>query len=194
MHSNYKSSFRLLTEKILDNVLDWAEVIIMSVFVVILFFTYISRIYVVDGNSMNSTLYNNDKLFLAHIMYTPEKGDIVVIDSKVLNEPIVKRVIALEGDTVVIDYNEHSVSINGVRAEENYLKEYMTDIGRFDRTYYNESTGCYEYTVPDNCIFVMGDNRNHSTDSREIGFIPEDEVIGKVFFRISSSYGKLGFI
>lgn len=194
MYNSRQSSLKMLRNKALDNVLDWAEIVVMSVFVVLLFFIFLSRIYVVEGNSMKPTLYDNDKLLIQHNFYTPQIGDIVVIDSTALEKPIVKRVIGLSGDVVVINYDDRSVCVNGKELDENNLNEFMTDLERFDKSYFNEQTNCYEYVVPDNCVFVLGDNRNHSSDSREIGFVDCGEIVGKVYFRLLSDFGGLGFI
>ena len=189
-----QNSLVLKLKSLINSFLDFSEVIVLSAFIVILIFTFITKIVVVEGNSMNSTLYNKDKLLITHMFYTPEVDDIVVINSEALNETIVKRVIAVSGQSVSIDYDNETVRVDGKLLNESYTSEYIIDTGRFDRNFYNEETKTYEYVVPENCIFVMGDNRNHSTDSRAFGFVSVSDVVGKVYFRISSPYGDLGFI
>lgn len=190
------SNEKISVNKIIDVILEWLEVIIMSAFAVILVFTFILRIVVVEGNSMLSTLYNDDKLLITNLFYTPDNGDIVVLNSDALNKTIVKRVIATENQTVLIDYNNRTVSVDGkVLDEYDYIKEFMTENkDDYNMEYYNEQTQIYEYTVPENCVFVLGDNRNHSTDSRSFGCVSVDSILGKVFLRISSPYGDVGFV
>ncbi|NLZ45735.1 MAG: signal peptidase I [Clostridiales bacterium] len=184
-----------LLQTIADSILEWLEVIVVSVFIVILVFTFLFRTVVVSGNSMNSTLYNDDRLMITHLLSSPNDEDVIVINSEVLNQTIVKRVIATEGQKVLIDYNNMELYIDGKLKTEDYIKEYMTDTNIFDKTYYDAVSDTYEYVVPNNCVFVLGDNRNNSTDSRVIGFIPNKDILGKVFVRYSSSIGAdLGFV
>ena len=195
MISEYKDETYI--NKAVDNILDWTEAVIMSVFIVILIFTFFLRVVIVDGKSMMITLYDKDMLLVSHVLYEPENGDIVVVDSQELQMTVVKRVIATEGQTVEIDYKNNTLTVDGVALEEDdYLKEkiMLDDRLNFDQKYYDYRMGKYFYIVPENCVFVLGDNRNNSTDSRTVGFIGEDEIIGKVVFRAASSYGDLGFI
>lgn len=182
--------------RLTDQILDWLEVVVGSIFAVVLVFTFLFRIVVVDGNSMNCTLYNSDIILLTHIMYEPKNGDIVVLNSEYLNEIIVKRVIATQGQTVEIDYENNTVSVDGkVLSEYDYIKEkIMFDSEKYNSEFYDEKTKTYKYTVPENSIFVMGDNRNHSTDSRTFGCVDVNTVVGKVFFRLASPYGSIGLI
>ncbi len=160
-----------------DEFLEWVETIIFAFFTVIIIFTFLLRQANVDGESMLPTLENGEKLIVHHLFYTPEKGDIVIVDSFSLGRPIVKRVIAEGGDTVDINFDTGEVTVNGTVLEEAYIK---------DLTKRDENGHVYPVTVPDNCYFVMGDNRMNSLDSRSaaVGFVPEDEIMGKVVFRI----------
>ena len=167
----------------LDEFLEWIEAFVFALFIVILIFTFFIRIVVVKGNSMNETFHDGDRIVINHINYTPKTGDVAVINSRVLNEVIIKRVIGTAGDKVDIDYNTNTVSVNGEKIDNSYIKEPMEDYSQFDISY-KKSDGTYEYVVPENCIFVMGDNRNNSADSRMIGFINVEDVLGKVFFRL----------
>lgn len=175
-----------------EEVIEWLESFVFALMLVIIIFTFFFRIVLVDGDSMNDTLINNDRLIMTHINYTPEKGDIVVINSTALNKTIIKRVIGTSGDTVTIDYNNNAVLVNGEKISNEHNKEIMVDTGLFDRTYMTEM-GVYEYTVPEGSLFVMGDNRNNSKDSRFIGSVEEDTVLGKATFRLYplGSFGKV---
>ena len=144
-----------------------------------LVFVFVVRLVGVNGESMLPTLYHGDYLALQSnvIMGDLEYGDIVVARKLEFRdgEPIVKRVIATEGQTVRIDYDNNGelyVSVDGVVLDEPYINEEMLPIYEVPM----------EVTVEKDCIFVMGDNRNHSSDSRveSIGQIKLDQVLGKV--------------
>lgn len=181
---------------VLNSVLDWIETIVMYIFVVILIFSFVLRIVVVEGKSMMVTLYNSDLLVVTNILYEPENNDIIVLNSDVLDKTVVKRVIAVEGQTVEIDYNNNYVAVDGKKLTENYIKESVMydDKLEFDQKYFDVGSQKYIYKVPENCVFVLGDNRNHSSDSRYFGCVDVDDILGKVILRIMSSYGDLGFV
>lgn len=160
-----------------NEILEWLESIAISIFIVILVFTFVFRIVIVDGSSMFPTLEDGQRLVISHLFYTPKQGDIVVVNSKGLNKTIIKRVIATEGQTVDINFDKHTVTVDGKTLDEPYINE---------PTIRNDGGNTYPLVVPKNTIFVMGDNRNNSTDSRNslVGFIPIDDVLGKAVFRI----------
>ena len=168
----------------LDETLDWIESFVFAIFVVMLVFIFLYRTVVVEGESMEPTLYDQQRLILTHFNYKPERGDIVVCNSRGLNKTIIKRCIGVAGDTVVIDYSDNSVTVNGEKIDMSYLGEPMVLLSSFDRTY-QVSENRFEYHVPENCIFALGDNRNHSRDSRDgaVGFISTDDVLGKAAVR-----------
>ena len=163
---------------VMDEVFEWAESFVFAMFMVILIFTFFFRIVLVQGPSMRETLQDQDRLIITHINYTPQKGDIVVINSEKLGKTIIKRVIGTGGDKVVVDYNNNTVTVNGKVISNDNIREAMYNTNLFDEKYEVEEN-VFEYDVPEGKLFVMGDNRNNSTDSRRIGFIDPSDVLGK---------------
>ena len=156
---------------------EWMQALVCSVLVVVLLFTFVVRLIGVDGHSMVPTLQDGDRLLVLNAMLDNdyEYGDIVVLRKDTfLEEPIVKRVIATEGQTVDIDFVSGAVYVDGELLEEDYINE---------PTYVEEGTE-FPLTVPEGSIFVMGDNRNHSSDSRssDLGTVDTRYVIGKAVF------------
>lgn len=154
----------------------WLQALVVALVTLILLFTFVGRIIGVDGQSMMSTLHHKDMLLLQSIGYTPRQGDVVVLTKEFANvtQPIVKRVIATGGQTVDIDYDEGTVSVDGEVLYEPYINEAM----RYPDSQWETIT---HVTVPEGSIFVMGDNRNHSSDSRDerLGVIDERYVLGR---------------
>lgn len=156
---------------------DWADALVYALIAIVLLFTLVVRMTGVIGDSMKPTLHENDKLMISNLFYTPKQGDIVVVTKKAFREePIVKRIIAVAGQTVNIDFETGQVFVDGVLQEETYIAEPTTRKGDMEFPLY----------VQEGYLFVMGDNRNHSTDSRfsEVGLIDERMVLGKVLFRL----------
>ena len=156
---------------------EWVQALVCSVLAVVVLFTFVIRLIGVDGHSMVPTLQDGDRLLVLNSMlYDDYKyGDIVVLRKHTfLEEPIVKRVIATEGQTVDIDFSSGSVYVDGVLLKEDYIHEL---------TFLEEGTE-FPLTVPEGSIFVMGDNRNHSSDSRDsrLGTVDTRYVIGKAVF------------
>lgn len=161
------------------------------------------RVVMVDGPSMNQTLVDGDRLLLvSSVLYrNPKQGDIIVAskDSFRSGENIIKRVIATEGQTVDIDFENRIVYVDGVALEEDYV--YFPD----DMTPMRQEGSSFPLTVEEGCVFVMGDNRNNSMDSRspQIGQIDCREILGKVVFlifpgtdggNVAADYSRIGVL
>ena len=156
-----------------QNLLEWYEALISAALVLVLIFSFFFRIIQEDGSSMVPTLVNGDKLIVWGAGYTPQRGDVVIVDSYTsYGKPLVKRVIAKGGDTVSIDYATGTVAVNGEVLQEDYIAE---------PTYLGYDVQ-FPYTVPEGTVFVMGDNRNQSLDSRStyVGCIDERDILGRV--------------
>ena len=154
---------------------EWVQALVCSVLTVVLIFTFAVRIVRVSGESMRETLQDQDMLVVLNnwLCGGYEQGDIVILqrDDFYGGEPIVKRVIATEGQTVDIDFDAGVVYVDGTALEEPYTRE---------PTWTQEGTE-FPLTVPEGCIFVMGDNRNDSDDSRDSTLGPVDPrcVLGR---------------
>ena len=159
---------------------EWVQSLVGSVLVVVVIFTFVIRMMGVDGHSMLNTLQHGDRLLVVNSMlyHNYKYGDIVILRKNGVfdDDPIVKRVIAVEGQTVDIDFAEGIVYVDGEALEEDYIRE---------PTYTAEGTE-FPLTVPEGSIFVMGDNRNGSSDSRDyrLGTVDTRYVIGKAAFLI----------
>ena len=163
-------------------IVEWIESIAFSIAVLLVIFLFAVQPAAVSGSSMEPTLQGGDKIILRSAFYTPAKGDIVVIDSySAYGETLIKRIIALEGDTVDIDFATGDVRVNGELLSEPYILAPTTKTGQV----------VFPLTVPQGCCFVMGDNRPGSLDSRseEVGFIDCRNIMGKVFFRLMPHTG-----
>ena len=133
---------------VMDEVFEWAESFVFAMFMVILIFTFFFRIVLVQGPSMRETLQDQDRLIITHINYTPQKGDIVVINSEKLGKTIIKRVIGTGGDKVVVDYNNNTVTVNGKVISNDNIREAMYNTNLFDEKYEVEEN-VFEYDVPE---------------------------------------------
>lgn len=178
------------------DVAEVLETVFVSIFVVIMLFAYIIRPVTVEGRSMEATLHNGDRLLMTDLLYTPKRGDIVIVDnshSYLLDENgdlvegqglpdekrLIKRVIATGGQTLNIDFETGTVTVDGEVLDEPYINN-LTVNPEYGFT-------SYPFTVPEGYYFVMGDNRQNSTDSRSpyVGFVSRDSILGKAVFRIS---------
>ena len=146
---------------------------------------FIVRIIQVSGTSMDPTYRDKDAVLMSCVDESFGRGDVVVISREPKGEQsILKRVIAVEGDTVDIDFENNCVYVNNRLVDEPYLAEPMEEAGDYN----------FPVTVPEGCVFVLGDNRNVSLDSRylEIGFVPRADIFGKVILRVFPDFGKAG--
>ena len=162
-----------------EDLFYWLGAMVGAIVVLTLAFSFLGRLTRVDGHSMDPTLADNEMMLVWSLGYKPQRGDIVVLNKTSTDfldrRAIVKRVIALGGDTVDIDYNS-MVYLNGQPLEESYLGEDMYWPGNP----YMQQT---HFEIPEGSVFVMGDNRNGSTDSRHelLGAVEEEFVLGRVF-------------
>lgn len=161
-------------KRLLSIVYDVGETVIYAIIIIALLFTFVVRLVGVHGDSMKNTLQTGDRLLLWTVGYTPQYGDIVVVD-RYAQEPLIKRVIALEGDIIDIDPQTGKVTVNGSVLNEPYIST-PTDVKEFQGP----------QTVPQGMVFVMGDNRLYSNDSRkaEIGFVEVSDIVGRAVFRV----------
>ena len=157
---------------------DWMQSLVFALIICIIVFVFIFRIVDVSGDSMNPTLLNGDKLVVSDVFYKPKQGDIVIFrKDEYKAEALVKRVIATEGQTIVeIDFDRGRVYVDGELLDEPYIAEPT----------HNQLDFQGPQTVPEGCVFVMGDNRNASSDSRraQIGMVDERLIVGKVLLRV----------
>lgn len=185
---------------------EWIHCIIVAMIVCVLVFVFVARVIDVVGHSMEPTLIEGDKIIITRWAGDYKQGDIVVLrKDQYRQEPIVKRVIALEGQTVTIDFAAGSVAVDGVMLDEPYIKERTySSLSMLDPQYYDAygidpetdvNGTSVTVTVPENCVFVMGDNRNNSSDSRlyRIAFVDTRYIMGKAIFRIFP-FSKIGAI
>ena len=174
---------------------DIVEMFVLAVVFVILLLTLFFRLCRVDGPSMNKTLQDGEPLIVSDLFYTPKSGDIIVFHQtngerettsplNRFNEPIVKRVIATGGQYVKLDYAAKKVYVSddATFEESDVIDE---SYAYFSGDTWRQSSTVTEYHVPEGYLFVMGDNRNNSADSRypEVGFVDERRVLGRVLFK-----------
>ena len=173
-------------KKAASEALDWLYSVVTAVVVAILLCSFVIRPITVRGTSMVPTLAERDMLMVSKLFYQPKYGDVVVLrKTSLMDSFIVKRVIATEGQTVDIDFNEGVVYVDGVALDEPYVNSLTLEPEDFTEP----------VTVPEGCVFVMGDNRNRSTDSRDarLGCVDVRLIIGKALIRVTplNKFGKI---
>lgn len=189
--SNKSSKKKLLAAELLD----WFDTVVGSVLAIIVIFTFFTRLSTVDGSSMLPTLHDTERMLVTDFFYTPKHNDVVVLwaenlyndSTESMGEAIVKRIIGLPGDTIEINFKNGVVYRNGealpLEVKDGFLYEdghAINDV-TLSRIDMNGAV-----TVPEGCLFVMGDNRNGSSDSRDerIGLVDMHNIVGKVYLRI----------
>ena len=165
-----------VSKKLRMDLYDWIQCFVAAFVCGILIFVFIGRTIGVDGRSMDKTLKDTDRVIMRSLFYTPKNGDIIVFQStnvdRFKNVPLVKRVIATEGQTIDIDFNTGDVFIDGVIINEPYIHSMTTVKDGF----------AGPITVKEGHVFVMGDNRASSIDSRskDVGEVDTRHILGKV--------------
>lgn len=155
---------------------EWIQSLMTALVICMAVFIFCVRTIDVSGSSMFPTLHDGDKMLVSNLLYKPKAGDVVVFktDNYDPDRALVKRVIATEGDEISIDFDRGIVYINGLPVEEDYIAELTKTKLDF----------IGPQTVPEGCMFVMGDNRNASTDSRkkEIGMVDSRMLLGRAYY------------
>lgn len=159
----------------LKELYEWTQAIAIAVVLALFINHFLFAIVEVNGSSMEPTLQNAERLFVRKFLYKPDNKDIVIVKSDSMGKYLVKRVIATEGQTIDINIGSGDVIVDGELINEPYIAEKLNSPGTANE---------FPLTVPEDTVFVMGDNRNNSLDSRSLGVINEDDVIGKASFRI----------
>ena len=180
-------------------VYDYFETFCYALAVMMVLFLFVFRYASVDGESMRKTLEDKDRLIISNFLYTPKTGDIVVLNPECNDagaEPIIKRVIATGGQKVFIDYQNWKITVDGVTLDEPYIEAMRDEMRSYfgdDVAMSGSSVAKYrrEFVVDDGKVFVMGDNRNASRDSRDplYGEIGVNRILGRVLFRIYPVFG-----
>lgn len=193
----------------LQNIFEWVETFCLALLGVVVVFTFICRFVTVQGPSMMNTLQDKDRLIISSLFYTPKGGDIVVVQDSQEEEfrgPIIKRVIATAGETVDIDNKTWEITVTHLDGsvevlDEVYANKVYTDTdgdGKDDSLvpmtmeeyisdyFYPDALkgDDYPHVVKEGCVFVLGDNRTNSLDSRYVGDIDSRKILGKAYVRI----------
>ena len=176
-HQSIKPPENNKKKQSLREVYEWIDAVIAAIIVLVLLFTFVFRIAGVDGESMMDTLNDNDRVVLFKAFYTPKQGDIVVITQpNFMHKPLIKRIIATEGQTVGINFETGAVFVDGVELYEPYIKELTKHCEDVE----------FPLEILPGYVFVMGDNRMKSMDSRDsrIGLIETHYILGKAILRV----------
>lgn len=168
--------------KLKRSVLEWTETIVMAIALVATIFTFVVRIITVDGRSMEPTYHHGDRVLVTGYAGDIDQGDIVII-VHALSEPIIKRVVAVEGQTVDFDENTRELMVDGVPLKG---EVFGLENGITVAPVMSDEAMKFPQIVPENSVFVLGDNRTNSKDSRyvDVGMVDHRNILGKVFFNI----------
>lgn len=168
----------------LKELYEWVQAIAVAMVLALLINQFVFAMVQVEGSSMLPTLESKERLVVTKLFYRPKAKDIVVVKSHQLGKYIIKRVIAVPGDVLDIDAATGDVSVNGEVIDEPYILEKLRSGG---------NANSYPLTVPEGFVFVMGDNRNNSQDSRNLGLIAYEDVVGRAALRVMpfSKFGGL---
>ncbi len=163
-------------------ILEWIEELIIAMVLIAIVFTFVCRVVTVTGTSMVPNFHDGDRVLVVSDLTGVEQGDVVVIVN-VLDEPIIKRVIATEGQTVDFDYETKSVLVDGQTVDET---QFGLENGITEEPFSSFALLDFPQTVPEGCVFVLGDNRAVSEDSRyqDVGMIDERNILGKAVFHL----------
>lgn len=167
-------------------VFEWVKAIVIALVVAFFLRNYVLTLAKVDGKSMEPTLQHADRLYVNKVAYTPKKGDVIIFEPATdPGRPYIKRVIATEGDTVYIDFSTGDVFVNDELIDEPYINEPTHLIGSYINYLLKSDNYSKEkpIKIEEGYFWAMGDNRNASKDSRELGPVPVDEIIGHATFR-----------
>jgi signal peptidase I len=170
---------------------EWAKALLIAAGLVVLIRWFIFAPFIVDGPSMEPNFHTSERLIVNKIIYTirhPERGEVIVFHAPA-GIDYIKRVIALPGEKVKVENNK--VYVNGEELKEPYLQEIIDEWAKNGKQY--NSPGLTETVVPEGAVFVMGDNRTNSSDSRMIGSIPYDKIVGRADVRFWP-IGSIGLI
>lgn len=171
-----------------NSIFEWVQPLLVALVVVTMLLTFVFRQVTVSGGSMENTLQNNDRLIISNLFYEPQVGDIVVIShGQKYATPLIKRVIATEGQTLSIDFETGDVVVDGVLLDEPYTNGPTIRV--------NQNPMEVPSVIPEGYVYVMGDHRNASLDSRsaDVGLINKNDIMGKAEFRIFpfSTFGSI---
>ncbi len=173
------------------SVMEWVETIVMAVVLVAVVFTFVARVITVDGVSMEPTYYNGDRVLVTKLAGQAQQGDVVIVVGA-LEEPIIKRVVATEGQTVDFDPELGEVTVDGQPLPGSVfgIEDGITFVPDLPGMVLE-----FPQTVPEGCVFVLGDNRDNSTDSRfvTVGMVDQRNILGKVVFNLYP-VSKIGFV